>query len=639
MNTFYVHANKSSSNNSNGNYNNNRPPPPPPPPQPLPLRKMQQEEKDDIYDDILPPIYDDNDDIDDDDGYPNLNYNRRSKRKSRDFDFNNEVENDGDYNIDRRSDDYRRRDDVGVVNRSLPRSDYYEDRQMGNGRSRIRRKNNDYDDNDEEEEEEEGEGKEKEDTFHFDQYDYEYDTNRRGSKRKQQDYSYPNDNDKRPIRRPSQNDNPRMDKKGDWNYNQNDNVQKRNIDNTKKEQKQQRSFFSSPFKRLGQGKIDTDRDNVIPNRSKRTNPFERRDDSAENDNNNNDDDEHKSTTTYNPIDYQFPSLDIASKQKNDERGKNDDDISLPETGWKRDNDIRDNDIDNDPQSSSARRNNFANPRKDAIAHYTSTKMGKMKLALSYTTCGGLFGTFLGKSIVGHGKQSAIIFAFLFWFIGTFLRDAYGEMVRSVALAFIFLLNRTRSVRRRYRTGIHLKSICRLGGGGRAPFPPITGEDGIENMWKYVPQYNDDPEFDMIKSLICLVVIGSFCGGNIPLIPTWIGSMAGAATFAFMGISKNARGDLMRTMGMRVVALAGEAIDINAELKIARKVSVVAGKLLDKALILDRKHRIKDKLVSGASWVYDKVSATVSNVQNDMNQEEDEVNPDRRRRRNANAKEA
>jgi hypothetical protein len=575
LNTFYVSA----SSNNNNNNRNKRPPPPPPNPPPPPLRKRQQEERD--YDDdiLLPPIHDDRDDNYDDNQYTNLNYNNnRSKRKSRDF----EDEGEDEYAIDKRSNDYRRRNVAMNNNRSLPRSEY-DKRQMGDDRGRIRR----YDDDD------------------LDQYDdYEYDTDGRGSKRKQQDYSYPKHND---------NPNLSLDKK--------------------KEQKQRRSFFSSPFKRLGQVQIDTDRRNTIPNPSSstRSDPFERRDISAKSNNNNNsnDDDEGKSTTTYNPIDYQFPSVDTLSKQKNnDERGTNDDDISLPETGWK-----RDNDIDNDPQSLSARRNNFANPRKDAIAQYTSSKMGKMKLALSYTTCGGMFGTFIGKSIVGHGKESAIMFAFLFWFLGTFFRDAYGEMVRSVALGFIYLLNRTRSVRRRYRTGIHLKSICRLGGGGRAPFPPIASEDGIENMWKYVPQYNDDPEFDMIKSLICLVVIGSFCGGNIPLIPTWMGSMAGAATFAFMGISKNARGDLMRTMGMRVVALAGEAIDINAELKIARKVSVVAGKLLDKALILDRKHRIKDKLVSGASWVYDKVSSTVNNVQNDMNQEEDQVNPDRRRRRN------
>jgi hypothetical protein len=109
---------------------------------------------------------------------------------------------------------------------------------------------------------------------------------------------------------------------------------------------------------------------------------------------------------------------------------------------------------------------------------------------------------------------------------------------------------------------------------------------------------------------------------VPLIPTWMGSTAGAATLAFMGIGKNPRGDLIRTMGMRVVATLGEAMDINAELRVAKKVSVVAGKLLDKALILDRKHRIKDRVFRGVSWAYEKINSTVRNVQDDMNKDDD-----------------
>ena len=91
------------------------------------------------------------------------------------------------------------------------------------------------------------------------------------------------------------------------------------------------------------------------------------------------------------------------------------------------------------------------------------------------------------------------------------------------------------------------------------------------------------------------------------------------------------------MGMRLVATAGEAIEINQELDIATKVSVVVGKLLDKALILDRKHRIKDKLFTGATWIYDRISSTINNVQEDLNEEDVQQQPrnrreDQRRRR-------
>jgi len=144
---------------------------------------------------------------------------------------------------------------------------------------------------------------------------------------------------------------------------------------------------------------------------------------------------------------------------------------------------------------------------------------------------------------------------------------------------------------------------------------MEGEE--ENPWKYVPQERGDPDFEMIKALLCMVLIGSFCGGNVPLIPTWMGSAGGAAAFAMFGIAKNARGDLIRTMGMRVVALVGEALRINSDLDVARKVGRVAGRIFDKMMILDRKHKIKDRITQGASWAYERVSSTASRVKDDM----------------------
>ena len=370
-----------------------------------------------------------------------------------------------------------------------------------------------------------------------------------------------------------------------------------------KETKKRSSFFSSPFKRLGQDEMV--KDHNIP----RISPDEK----LNNEKNNHDDDDdvvdmNKEKKQYNPIDYQFPTRTLANDDKTDEFHND----------------------QNESRNSNPRR--FSNPRRDEITIYTSTKTGKLKLAVSTASCGGALGAFIGKSTIGNAKKVAILFAFMFWFMGIFLRDAYGEMVRSVGLGVIYLLNRTRDVRKRYPTRKHVKAMLRLGVGGdaRIPFPPITNEeDSVENPWKYTPTYDVDPEFDMVKTMVCIVMIGSFCGGSFPLIPTWMGSTAGAATFAFMGISKNARGDLLRTMGMRIVSLASEAITINSELNVARKVMVVAGKLLDKALILDRKHRIKDRVVKGASWAFTRVNTTVRSVQNEMNQD-DERGDDTRR---------
>jgi len=362
------------------------------------------------------------------------------------------------------------------------------------------------------------------------------------------------------------------------------------------------------------------------------------------------------TTSYNPIDYKFPSKAMSSSSLSSSTritNNNDDDDQLPQTGWdstatkmkpdeiqrrgeKRGNYRNQQDDNRIQQRQPPPKNYYANPRKDAVSRYTSTKMGKIKLSLSSASIGGMAGAFIGKSMLNNGKLCALIFGFLFWFMSTFLRNAYGEMSRSLGLTMIFLLSRTRNVRKRYKTGCHVKAICRIGRGGRVPFPPIlddeNGNEGAENPWKYTPQSDQDPDFDMIKSLICIALVGSFCGGNVPLIPTWIGSASGAAALAFMGIGKNARGDLIRTMGMRVVALVGETMDINEELNVGRKVAVVAGKLLDKALILDRKHRIKDRVFSGVSWAYEKISSTVNNAKDDMGEEESVIDTKYRDRR-------
>lgn len=317
--------------------------------------------------------------------------------------------------------------------------------------------------------------------------------------------------------------------------------------------------------------------------------------------------EQETEKKYNPIDYQFPSKDITESppsQANDV----DDEEKLPQTG----------DAESEEISKENRRKNrevptYASARNDAIARYTASPLGKVKLAISTFLVGGICGGFIGQSMLNSGKQFALMMGVFMWLI-SFFRNDYGEMSRSLGLALIYLLRRTKSVRRRYRTGPHVRSMCRIQ--RRHPFPPVM-RDEDENPWKYEPERREDPKFDMTKALLSMVLIGSFCGGNIPLIPTWMGGAGGAAAFGVFGIGKNARGDLIRTMGMRIVALSGEALQINRDLRVAGKVSRVAGKVFDKMMILDRKHKIKDRIVSGATWAYDRVTSTAARVQQDM----------------------
>ena len=313
---------------------------------------------------------------------------------------------------------------------------------------------------------------------------------------------------------------------------------------------------------------------------------------------------------YNPIDYQFPSKEMNDNNANNNSQTEEDE--LPQTGLGL---VNDEERSTNGDTVLRPMPQYASARKDAVARYSSTSLGKLKLLAATYVVGGAIGGFLGQSLFHQGKFYATIFGFTFLML-SFLRNDYGEMSRCLGLALIYLIRRTTSVRRRYRTGAHLRGMCRIG--PRKPFPPVQeGEE--ENPWKYVPQAKHDPDFDMIRAMASVVLVGSFCGGTmqLPLIPQWVGGTAGAATFAVFGISKNPRGDLIRTMGMRIVTLAGEAMAINSELRVARKVARVGGKIFDKMMILDRKHRIKDRIVSGATWAYEKASNTAAQVQEDV----------------------
>eukprot|EP00979_Chaetoceros_neogracilis_P010649 scaffold2544_cov269-Chaetoceros_neogracile.AAC.3 len=313
--------------------------------------------------------------------------------------------------------------------------------------------------------------------------------------------------------------------------------------------------------------------------------------------------------TYNPIDYNFPSRSSKSSSLNGNEGSDED---LPQTGEEP------NDAEQEQLHDKDRRRpmpKYTSARQDAIAKFSSTKLGKIQLGMASFGVGGTVGGFVGQSLLNHGKTTGLVVGFIFLLMSC-LRNDYGEMSRSLGLGLIFLMRRSKAVRRRYRTGVHVRGMCRMG--SRRPFPPVL-EGEVENPWNYAPQSRDDPDFEMIKALLCMVLIGSFCGGNVPLIPTWMGSAGGAAAFAVFGIAKNARGDLIRTMGMRVVALVGEALRINSDLDVPRKVARVAGRTFDKLMILDRKHRIKDRIVQGGTWAYARVSNSAARVKKDMDE--------------------
>jgi len=129
-----------------------------------------------------------------------------------------------------------------------------------------------------------------------------------------------------------------------------------------------------------------------------------------------------------------------------------------------------------------------------------------------------------------------------------------------------------------------------------------------------PAEEDERDYNNILVFVALGFLGSTVGGSFPLIPTWMGASGGAGAFVFFATWPTAQGDLVRTLGMRIVTLVRVLLDLNQELRLVNKAGAVSSNLLDKMLILDRKHRIKDKVISGATFVYEQVMAQVNNRQ-------------------------
>ena len=123
-------------------------------------------------------------------------------------------------------------------------------------------------------------------------------------------------------------------------------------------------------------------------------------------------------------------------------------------------------------------------------------------------------------------------------------------------------------------------------------------------------------------MVAMAFVGFACGGSLPLLPTWMGAMAGGAALVFLTTLPSSNGDLARTMGMRVVSLFEEVLSINSDLKMMSKVGIVSSKILDKLLVLDRKHRVKDRLIAAFSWAYEQIARTAEQVQTDMRDEGD-----------------
>jgi len=264
--------------------------------------------------------------------------------------------------------------------------------------------------------------------------------------------------------------------------------------------------------------------------------------------------------------------------------------------------------------------NGISARNDLITRYWSKKVGKIQIQTSVALIGYASGTFMAKSLIG--SSDVVAWTGYFWasfsVVSTWFRTPLGELSRAVGLSMILILQRTQQIRTSYPTWRYVAASMGIGRGGgrdsrgrptRRPFPPAR------NPWKYVPRSSRDPDFNMIYALISIAMVGSAVGGNMPFIPSWIGALLGASSFAFVCTWQDSpRGDLLRSCAMRVVAACTELWKIQADLQIIPKTNVVTSQIIDKCMILDRKHRVKDRFLSFANKRYESASKVAEQIQ-------------------------
>ena len=269
---------------------------------------------------------------------------------------------------------------------------------------------------------------------------------------------------------------------------------------------------------------------------------------------------------------------------------------------------------------------FASPRRDAITLYMDRSIiNRWVVRLASGFVGAVIITFVGTSLTTKAWWTVYAWTGFWLFItASWFRNPYGELCRTSGFLLLETIRESRQIRREYPTRPHLRAL--LGAGPRRPFPPT------ENPWNYRPSSPDDVAFSMLPAVLAMTVVGSFCGGNIPMVPSWLGALVGAGFLGLLATRPNVRGDLARATGMRVVATVQTLWELQKDLGMTPKVWKVASLLLDKLLILDRQHRLKDKLVAFLSAIYDQVMRLVHQLQLQQQQQQPPSEPSRRGRR-------
>jgi hypothetical protein len=169
---------------------------------------------------------------------------------------------------------------------------------------------------------------------------------------------------------------------------------------------------------------------------------------------------------------------------------------------------------------------------------------------------------------------------------------------------------------------------------RRPFPPGP------NPWRY--SRDDDyfdpsiPKFSMTNVLLCLLLSGGMFGWilakPIPLFPTWLGAVGGAAILGYGSTLLDGVGDLLRFLGHTLLSILSFLINIADDVQLRGNTQVMIGNLLFFLRGVDKQYHIMQRLQMILAIVVSKITKILYSMKREQFDREDEpIAPSRKAR--------
>ena len=250
---------------------------------------------------------------------------------------------------------------------------------------------------------------------------------------------------------------------------------------------------------------------------------------------------------------------------------------------------------------------------DPVDLYCTRFVGKMAVTLA----AGVVGTGMGLALSASAFHRPAAFALGGLGLGLFLsllKNDFGDLFRALGLLVIYLLERQRQAGQAYSALGQLRPMVRLA--PRRPFPPV------ENPWAYVRASPSDIEFSMTKTLVAVVFVGALYGYllsnflSLFFLPAWLLALAGGGVGGYTATLRDGRGDMIRCLGMKLVAFFGLIKAVEEELSVWRKLGKVFHISYGHAARFDERWKVRERLWRVGGWVSGKLTREAERVRGD-----------------------